>query len=118
MEEIVTVSASLGCSTEEFVKSLPELHHYTSLAGLQGILESGALWATHFSGTNDSMELDLFQREIQQPLAVWLSKNLPRAKLPKPLTYPLWGANGASRRPQLPHSHNRRTTEWVCQAAR
>jgi hypothetical protein len=33
------------------------LHHYTTLGGLQGILESGALWASDVRFMNDSSEL-------------------------------------------------------------
>jgi hypothetical protein len=34
----------------------PEVWHYTSLAGFEGILSSGRLWATHARFTNDQQE--------------------------------------------------------------
>ncbi|STN37882.1 w0044 [Escherichia coli] len=34
-----------------------KIYHYTDLNGLKGIIESGSLWATHFSFLNDSNEL-------------------------------------------------------------
>lgn len=38
----------------------PELLHYTTDAGLRGILESGCLWASHASYLNDAEELTHF----------------------------------------------------------
>jgi len=35
----------------------PELHHYTGLDGLRGIVTNNTLWATHFSHLNDSSEV-------------------------------------------------------------
>lgn len=42
----------------------PELFHYTSRAGLKGILESQCLWATHYRHLNDSSELQLMRAEL------------------------------------------------------
>jgi hypothetical protein len=39
----------------------PELHHYTTFAGLKGIVESNTLWATHFLDLNDSREVFLLE---------------------------------------------------------
>lgn len=47
----------------------PELHHYTTLAGLRGILSSNTLWATHFQELNDSTELMV----IRDPLIAELT---------------------------------------------
>lgn len=41
----------------------PELFHYTSVAGLEGILTSQCLWATHWQYLNDSAELQHFATE-------------------------------------------------------
>lgn len=41
-----------------------DLHHYTTIAGLQGILDSGRLWGTHVAFLNDSQELDYGVGEI------------------------------------------------------
>ncbi|HEY1425287.1 MAG TPA: DUF2971 domain-containing protein [Caulobacteraceae bacterium] len=42
---------------EGFIERHPELHHYTSLPGLAGILITNTLWCTHYSGLNDTSEL-------------------------------------------------------------
>jgi hypothetical protein len=47
----------------------PELHHYTSLAGAEGILRSRVLWATHFEGLNDRSEVTHLKSELTSALA-------------------------------------------------
>ncbi len=47
-----------------FVEKHPELHHYTSIAGLEGILASRTLWATHFQELNDSSEVIHLQKPL------------------------------------------------------
>lgn len=42
------------------IEAHPELMHYTTGAGLAGIISSGALWATHASALNDSQEITHF----------------------------------------------------------
>jgi Protein of unknown function (DUF2971) len=41
-----------------------DLQHYTTIGGLQGILDSGRLWGTHVAFLNDSQELDYGVGEI------------------------------------------------------
>jgi hypothetical protein len=53
----------------------PELFHYTNLNGLNGILESNSLWATHFSQLNDQTEVMLLQRSVTKKLASRLKPN-------------------------------------------
>jgi hypothetical protein len=50
----VTVS---DVQLDEDFKADDRLFHYTSAAGLYGILESGCLWATHYRFLNDNREL-------------------------------------------------------------
>lgn len=57
--------------TSEF-KSTERLFHYTSQAGLNGILSSGSLWATHYSFLNDKKEIVA----AEQSLGAYLSKRL------------------------------------------
>ena len=38
------------------IDDYPELYHYTTAIGLQGIISSNSLWATHFEYINDSQE--------------------------------------------------------------
>jgi TRAP-type C4-dicarboxylate transport system substrate-binding protein len=42
----------------------PYLHHYTTEAGLRGIVDSNSLWATYFADLNDSKEI----HEVRVPL--------------------------------------------------
>lgn len=50
---------------------LPEkLYHYTTAAGLHGILESHTLWATHAAHLNDSQEMLTGVQVVLQGLAV------------------------------------------------
>jgi hypothetical protein len=42
----------------------PELFHYTTAAGLAGILENNSLWATHASFVNDEEETLCFYHRI------------------------------------------------------
>lgn len=62
--EIETVVAPAG-----FHLKHPELHHYTSLAGLEGILRSRVLWATHFESLNDGSEVTHLKSQLISALA-------------------------------------------------
>jgi hypothetical protein len=46
----------------------PELHHYTSIAGLKGIWERQMLWATQYSYLNDSAEVVLLKDFLKDAL--------------------------------------------------
>ncbi len=50
------------------IKSDPELHHYTTRSGLQGIWETNSLWATHFSNLSDSSEIVLLKKPLEAAL--------------------------------------------------
>jgi hypothetical protein len=56
-----------------FATEHPELHHYTSFAGLRGILSSNTLWATHFYHLNDSTEVMLLKQSVTKTLASCVS---------------------------------------------
>jgi len=47
-------------------ESHPELFHYTGVDGLEGILRSQCLWATHWQYLNDAKELDHFAVVLPQ----------------------------------------------------
>jgi hypothetical protein len=53
--------------TQEIVGE-ERLFHYTSAKGLYGILESGALWATHFRFLNDAQECRQAERSLERHL--------------------------------------------------
>lgn len=44
----------------------PELFHYTDAGGLEGILRSQSLWATHWQYLNDAKELEHFANQLPQ----------------------------------------------------
>ncbi len=46
----------------------PELHHYTSTQGLEGILRSQRLWAKHHADLNDTTEVVLFREALVQEM--------------------------------------------------
>lgn len=51
---------------EEIWDVYPELFHYTSPAGLEGILRTQTLWATHAAFLNDVTELGLFPERLPE----------------------------------------------------
>jgi Protein of unknown function (DUF2971) len=74
--EIETTIAPAG-----FHLNHPELHHYTSLAGLEGILGSGILWATHFQSLNDRSEVTHLQKDLTEALAQAIIPVIDRLRL-------------------------------------
>jgi len=42
----------------------PELFHYTGVAGVEGILKTQTLWATHARSLNDASELIAFRERL------------------------------------------------------
>lgn len=65
----------------------PELMHYTTLAGLRGILSSGCLWATDATYLNDSSEISHFFDERLRELIVEDARQyaIELARVPKHL---------------------------------
>jgi hypothetical protein len=54
------------------VRDHPHLYHYTTEAGLKGIVESNSLWATYFRDMNDATEI----HELRAPLVRELARRL------------------------------------------
>jgi hypothetical protein len=50
-------AVDLEISSVEFQAAHPELHHYTNAGGLEGIIKSNTIRATHFCDLNDSSEV-------------------------------------------------------------
>jgi len=73
---------TLSVADPAFAHSYPELHHYTSYAGLSGILESQTIWATHFFHLNDSSEVSL----LRDPLTVAVKRRFVRALIDRQRT--------------------------------
>ena len=72
----------LEISDVDFVSSHSELHHYTTLSGLSGIIQSNTIWATHFSNLNDASEVMLLRDPLSRALATrFLSYLLTRQSI-------------------------------------
>ncbi len=67
----LTIETQLTIADKEFLSSHPELHHYTTFAGLEGIVRSNTIWASHFSDLNDATEVIL----LREPLVRALTEN-------------------------------------------
>lgn len=52
------------------------LYHYTTPKGLQGILKSQCLWATHYSHLNDTTEIGYFRGELRKRLRPRFKKEI------------------------------------------
>ncbi|WP_448040648.1 DUF2971 domain-containing protein [Bradyrhizobium liaoningense] len=76
--------------TEMIAKAHPELHHYTTEAGLKGIVEFNSFRASFFSDLNDAHEI----RELQNPLVIELASRLTPIigglRISKPKDHPVW----------------------------
>jgi hypothetical protein len=59
-------------SVDSLIRKHPQLYHYTTAAGLKGIIENNALWATYFGDLNDSHEI----HELRRPLVAELEQRL------------------------------------------
>jgi hypothetical protein len=54
---------------ESLIKCHPELHHYTTRSGLEGICKTNSLWAIHFSNLSDTSEIVLLKKPLEAALA-------------------------------------------------
>jgi len=66
------LEASDEIAAPDFVIRFPELHHYTDLNGLKGILSTNTLWATHFAHLNDRAEM----RALREPMTTLLQSGV------------------------------------------
>src|SRR5664279_1146792 len=57
-----------------------ELHHYTTLIGMEGILSSNSLWATSYHFLNDSTEIVHIASYLEAALAPELDRYLRKAR--------------------------------------
>jgi hypothetical protein len=75
----MTVEQSLAALLHERAATLradppPELHHYTSASGLQGILESHCLRATHTDHLNDPTEVRYTKDLVRRRLTAYIAR--------------------------------------------
>jgi Protein of unknown function (DUF2971) len=54
---------------ETLIMNHPELHHYTTRSGLEGIWKTNSLRATHFSNLSDWSEIVLLKKPLEAALA-------------------------------------------------
>ena len=76
----------------------PELFHYTGINGLQGILESQSLWATHSSFLNDTTEIEAFKKilpDILRPAMIKTVDRIQKKPNGQALIEPHGGIDGA-----------------------
>ena len=64
---LLTIETQLTIADLEFLSTHPELHHYTTFAGLEGIVRSNTIWASHFSDLNDATEVILSENRSFAP---------------------------------------------------
>lgn len=60
-------------------EQIPELHHYTSVGGLHGIVSTDSLWATHYRDLNDSSEVNVLRPYLREALYNGLLPNIRNA---------------------------------------
>ncbi len=79
----------MATELDNFVKSHPEIHHYTNFEGLKGIFATRTLWATNYLYLNDSTETKILKAHIERVLSkrllsiaeqAWASKLDARAR--------------------------------------
>ncbi len=66
-----------GASTD-LAAEFPELFHYTSIAGMSGMVETNSIWCTHYTGMNDASEASVWKDALLPHLSQWLDKNWRR----------------------------------------
>ena len=71
----VTTAVTLEVCSKELQAKHPQLYHYTSKRGLEGILSTNTVWAINYRDLNDSSEVT----HIKEPSSegddryVWVS---------------------------------------------
>ncbi len=68
-------------------EAFPEICHYTTMAGLRGILESQTLWATHYAHLNDAEEIRHFGERLKEVLKPVVEEALSEFKNVAPAKY-------------------------------
>ena len=81
----------------DFSNRQPELHHYTTFDGLQGIYESRSLRATRFTDLNDSSEYIHLKRPLLNAVAPRFEQILRKLRKIKPSTAKKINAAGGIR---------------------
>lgn len=54
---------------EKIIGTHPELHHYTTARGLEGIIRTNTLWATYFKELNDAKELQMARLPLVEEIS-------------------------------------------------
>jgi hypothetical protein len=53
----LTTDVELSICSKQFQQDHPQLYHYTSRVGLEGIVRTNTIWATNYRSLNDSSEI-------------------------------------------------------------
>jgi hypothetical protein len=64
----LSVEAGPKLSESPIAREHPELFHYTGIAGLEGIVRTQTLWATHAAFLNDALEIRAFAARLPSVL--------------------------------------------------
>lgn len=81
MDEISLADLTSRWGNTEVVARHPELHHYTSVMGLEGMLSTQTLWATHFKYLNDTSEVFGIEGQMSAELALSFETILRRRRM-------------------------------------
>lgn len=69
--------------TATIAETYPELFHYTNIAGLEGIIRTQTLWATHAAFLNDATEIRLFAERLPTILKPTIADGISKlARIP------------------------------------
>lgn len=78
----MTIRACINSDEKDLLNDFPELYHYTNLTSLREIVKTNSLWATHFWGLNDLMEIKIFREIFQNHLSNWLINSSDIIRVP------------------------------------
>jgi hypothetical protein len=67
-DPVLTQSTEATIVGVDVMAEHPELHHYTTRAGLEGIVTSQTLWATHYDDLNDTTEVTHLRNRLRPEL--------------------------------------------------
>jgi hypothetical protein len=64
-----TRAVDIEICSADFLLKHPEMYHYTTRAGFEGLMTTRTIWATHYRRLNDSTELEHFRAAFAGALA-------------------------------------------------
>ncbi|MBV1702153.1 MAG: DUF2971 domain-containing protein [Hyphomicrobiales bacterium] len=76
-----TRAVDIAICDATFISRHPELYHYTTRAGLEGIMKTRTIWAGHYQSLNDSSEVQHFRERFSSALALKFDAVIQRQQL-------------------------------------